>query len=111
MGIVLGITFLGVGAMFVVLVTLAIVRTGLMRLESSAGIWRDGLPSGKAAPSWSLPDLEGHLRITPAGDHWQFLIFADHSLASFPDLVAGMNHLARAVQDLEVLVLSRDSRV
>lgn len=110
MGIVLGITFLGVGAMFIVLAMLAIVRTGLMRLESSEGIWRDGLPSGKAAPSWSLPDLEGNLRITPSGDHWQFLIFADHSLASFPNLVAGMNHLAATGQDLEVLVLSRDSR-
>ncbi len=110
MDIALGLTFLGVELVLIVLVLLAIVRTGLMRLDSSAGIWRDGLPPGKVAPPWSLPDLEGHLRVTPAGDHWQFLIFADHSLSAFPDLVAGMNHLATAVQELEVLVLSRDNR-
>ncbi len=110
MSIALGLTFLGVELVLITLVLLAILRTGLMRLDSSAGIWRDGIPPGKMAPPWSLPDLEGHLRVTPAGDHWQFLIFADRSLASFPSLVAGMNHLAAAVRELEVLVLSRESR-
>ena len=105
-----GLAFLGVESVLIALVLLAILRTGLMRLDSSAGIWRDGLPPGKVAPPWSLPDLKGYLRVTPAGDHWQFLIFADHSLSAFPDLVAGMNHLAAGVQELEVLVLSRDSR-
>ncbi len=106
----LGLTFLGVELAFIVLVLLAIVRTGFFRLESSVGIARDGLPPGKSAPSWSLPDLEGHLRVTPSADHWQLLIFTDHSLASFPHLVAGMNHLVASVQDLEILVLSRDDR-
>lgn len=110
MSIALGLTFLGVELVLIALVVLAVVRIGFTRLESSLGIARDGIPPGKAAPPWSLPDLEGHLRITPAGDHWQLLIFADHSLSAFPNLVAGMNHLATAVQELEVLVLSRDSR-
>jgi hypothetical protein len=106
----LGITFLGVELALIALVLFAIVRTGFMRLDSSAGIWRDGLPHGKAAPSWSLPDLAGHLRVTPAGDHWQFLIFTNHSLVSFPDLITGIHHLAQAVQELEVLVLTRGDR-
>ncbi len=110
MSIALGLTFLGVELVLIVLILLAMVQTGFARLSSSIGIARDGLPPGKSAPPWSLPDLQGHLRVTPAGDHWQFLIFAEHSLASFPDLVAGMNHLAAAVQELEVLVLSRESR-
>jgi hypothetical protein len=105
-----GLTFLGVELVLIALVLLAMMRTGFAQLESSIGIARDGLPVGKPAPPWSLPDLVGHLRVTPAGDHWQFLIFADHSLASFPNLVAGMNHLAATVQELEILVLSRESR-
>ena len=105
-----GLIFLGVELVLIVLVLLAIMRTGFARLESSIGIARDGLSVGKPAPPWSLPDLAGHLRVTPAGDHWQLLIFADHSLSAFPNLVAGMNHLATAVQELEVLVLSRESR-
>lgn len=105
-----GLIFLGVELVLIVLVLLAMVQTGFARLSSSIGIARDGLPPGKLAPPWSLPDLEGHLRVTPAGDHWQCLIFAEHSLASFPDLVVGMNHLAATVQELEVLILSRESR-
>ncbi len=105
-----GLGYLALTFVLILLVLIATVRIGFIRLESSLGIARDGIPPGKPAPSWSLPDLEGHLRVTPAGDHWQLLIFADHSLSAFPNLVAGMNHLAFAAQELEVLVLSRDSR-
>lgn len=110
MAIAQGITFLMLEVVLTALVLLAMVRIGFARLESSIGIARDGLPPGKSAPSWRLLDLEGRLRVTPASDHWQFLIFAEHSLASFPNLVAGMNHLAVTVQELEVLILSRESR-
>jgi hypothetical protein len=110
MAVTQGVAFFIVEILLIALVLLAMVRTGFARLESSIGIARDGLSPGKPAPSWSLPDLEGHLRVTPAGDHWQLLIFADHSLASFPNLVTGMNHLAATAQELEILVLSRDSR-
>lgn len=104
------ITFLVLEFLLIVFVLLAILRTGFAQLESSVGIQRDGLLPGKAAPSWSLLDLAGHLRTTPAGDHWQLLVFADHSLASFLDVVAGMNHLVTSSQDLEVLMLSREGR-
>jgi hypothetical protein len=104
------IAFLIVAFLLVVLVLFGIIRTGLAQLESSIGIQRDGLPPGKVAPSWSSLDLTGHLRTTPAGDHWQLLLFADHSLASFIDVVTGINYLVTVTQDLEVLVLSRESR-
>ncbi len=110
MDVAIGVTFLGLELVFIALVLLAIVRTGFARLSSPIGIARDGFPPGKPVPSWSLPDLEGHLRVTPTGDHWQLLIFANRSLVAFPDLVAGMHHLAQTVHELEVLLLSNENR-
>jgi hypothetical protein len=106
----MGILFLSVALVLIAATVLQIVRTGYARLDSSIGILRDGIPPGKPAPSWSLPDLEGHLRVTPAGDHWQLLLFANLALVAFPDLVAGINHLAQAVEELEVLILSHEDR-
>jgi hypothetical protein len=71
----MGILFLSVALVLIAATVLQIVRTGYARLNSSIGILRDGIPPGKPAPSWSLPDLKGHLRVTPASDHWQLLIF------------------------------------
>src|SRR5262249_2492972 len=106
----ISIAFLVLELLLIALVLLAILRTGFAQLESSIGIQRDGLPPGKGAPSWSLLDLAGHLRTTPARDHWQLLVFVDHSLASFLGVVAGMNHLVTTARDLEVLMLSREGR-
>ena len=110
MDMAVGVTFLSLELACLVLVLLAIVRTGFARLGSSVGIARDGFPPGKAVPSWSLPDVEGHWHVTPAGDHWQLLIFANQALASFPDLISGMNHLANSIQELEVLILAQENR-
>lgn len=110
MDVAAGITFLGAEVVLIALALLALVRTGFARLESSTGILRDGLPVGKVAPSWSLPDITRQLRSSPAGERWQFLIFADRSLIAFPSLAAGMNHLGLTTPELEVLMLSRDSR-
>lgn len=110
MDIAQGLAFLGVELVLILLALLAIVRNGFVRLNSSIGIARDGFPPGKSVPAWSLPDLEGHLRVTPAGDHRQLLIFANRSLVAFPDLVTGINHLAQTEPELEVLVLSNEDR-
>ncbi len=101
------VAFLVIASVFLILSLLLIVQTGVVRLESLIGIARDGIPPGKTAPPWNLPDVAGQVRKTPADDHWQFLIFADHALGRFPDLVAGMHYLASTVEGLEVLVLSR----
>lgn len=110
MDIALGLTFLGVELVFIVLVLLVVVQTGFTRLESIVGIAGDGFPPGKAVPPWNLPDLTGQARKTPAGDRWQFLIFVDHALGGFPDLIVGMQYLVSTVEELEVVVLSRDSK-
>ncbi len=104
----LGVTFLSVELLLIALVLLAIVRTGFARLGSAIGIARDGFPPGTKAPPWSLPDLEGHLRVTPAGDHWQLLIFVNRALVGFPELIAGMHQLARAAHELEIVILSSE---
>jgi hypothetical protein len=110
MNVALGITFLVLELVFIALVLLAIVRTGLARLGSAIGIARDGFPPGKMVPPWSLPDIDGHLRVTPAGDHWQLLVFVNRALVAFPELVEGMHRLAQATQDLEVLILSNEGK-
>jgi len=105
----LGITFLGTELVLIVFVLFAIARTGFARLESSIGIMSDGIPIGKAAPPWNLPDLQGVFQSTPTHDTWQFLIFADRSLGGFLPVIAGMHALS--VEDtLQVLQLSRDSQ-
>jgi hypothetical protein len=50
------------------------------------------------------------LRVTPASDHWQLLVFANKSLEAFPELINGMHNLAYYAQELEVLVMSQDSK-
>jgi hypothetical protein len=110
MDLAVGILFLGIALALIALALLATLRTGYARLNSSVGILRDGFPPGKPAPPFSLPDLEGRLRVAPAGDHWQLLIFANLSLVAFPDLVAGINRLAQTVQELEVVILSHEDR-
>lgn len=110
MDITLGVIFLTLELVFIALTLLAIVRTGFARLGSSVGIARDGFPPGKLVPSWSLPDVEGHLRITPAADHWQLLIFANRSLVAFPEVIAGIHQVALSIQELEVLILSNEGK-
>jgi hypothetical protein len=110
MVVVLGVVFLGLELTLIALVLLAIVRIGFARLGSSIGIARDGFPPGKVVPSWSLPDLEGHMCFTPRGDRWQLLIFANRALVAFPELIDGIHRLAETVQELEVLILSYEGR-
>jgi AhpC/TSA family len=105
-----GLLFLSMAVVFIALAVLVILQNSFLRLNSSIGIARDGLPPGKPAPSWQLPDLEGRLHLTPAGDHWQLLIFINQALAAFPDLVTGMHQLAATFQELEVLILSPESK-
>ena len=108
MDIVIALAFIVVALVLIALVLLAILNFGISRLESSTGIARDGLTIGKAAPAWSLPDVAGQPHKTPSQTRWQLLVFSDHSLASFPDVVPALNNLQTNNPDLEVLLMSRD---
>lgn len=45
----------------------------------------------------------------PNRNRWQFLVFADHCLQSFPDLVTAINRLQADPVAIEVIVVSRGS--
>lgn len=107
-----GIIFLGVAVVLILLSLLAMVSMGFKQLNSSVGITRDGIPVGRAFQPWTLPDLEGHIHGTPnhVSSRWQLLIFADRSLVAFPSLVTGIHHFVQSVQEVEVLICSRDPR-
>ena len=102
----LAIAFLAVGALLVLAEGLALVRIGLLRLESPLGIIRDGLPGGSDAPRWQLPDTDGVTRRVPSGT-WQVLVFADHSLREFPELAGALTALRDEDPSVEVLVLPK----
>jgi hypothetical protein len=86
---------------------LALLRIGMLRLEMPIGIRRDGLRAGSRSPRWQRPDLDGHVRSVPGDGRWQVLVFADHSLRAFPDLIAGLERLGESMPELELLVLSQ----
>lgn len=99
------IAFLALGGALALLAALALVRIGLLRLESPLGIVRDGLPGGAPAPRWRLPDTDGGVQQVPSGAEWQLLLFSDHSLREFPELGAAVTALREREPGLEAVVL------
>ncbi len=99
--------FLFMEGCLLLLCLISICYTGFLRLESRIGVARDGYPPGKAVPSWSLPDSTGLMRKTPGADHWQLLIFTNHALVAFPDLLAGIRQLASTAKELEIIILAQ----
>ena len=96
--------------LLIILGLLALFQLGSLRLQSAHGIMGDGLRRGVVAPKWTGLDLSGSPRGTPssaARRPWQFLVFADHSLAQFPHTVSGLAALSRDHPEVEILVLPR----
>ena len=102
-----GLTFTVVGVVLLLLAGLAMMRLSMLRLESPIGRWRDGLRQGTSAPRWRMVDAGGTVRAVPSRGSWQALLFADHSIVSFPKLVAGVARLQHEAPELELLMLSR----
>ena len=92
----------------VALAVLALVRIGMARLDIPEAIGGDGIRRGRRMPPADLTDLRGGSWTIPSGaGHWQLVLFADHSLTSFPSLVDGLHRLRAAQPDLEVLLVSK----
>jgi hypothetical protein len=87
-----------------VLAIFGIVHVGM---SGPAAIARDGLARGERAPAWSLAGSDGVTRRSPPRLPLQLILFADHSLRSFPSVVAGLRELRAQDADLEIVVLLR----
>jgi hypothetical protein len=91
------------------LACLAILKIADIALSGSDGIERHGLHRGVRAPRWSLADSSGVTLNSPPEKPLQLVVFADHSLKSFPSVVDGLTELIRTTprSALEIVVLLR----
>ena len=99
--------FIALAAVLCAAAALAVLGTAQVRLSGPAAIEHDGLAPGRAAPRWSLPDAGGVQRRSPPAAPLQLVIFADHSLKSFPSVLDGLRDLRAREPGLEVIVLLR----
>jgi hypothetical protein len=107
MAMLASVVFIIVAILSLFLALLMIIRVGYGRLESALGIARDGPKRNHPAPTWQATDNTGKGQCVPSEGRWQLLIFADHNLASFPELIAATNRLPAGIDDLDVMVLAR----
>jgi hypothetical protein len=88
---------------------LAWLGIGQLAISGADALARDGLRRGQRAPRWTLADAAGTMHASPPADRLQLIVFADHSLKSFPSVVAGLRELADGGPpgDLEIVVMTR----
>jgi hypothetical protein len=101
--------FIAVAVLLCGFACLAILRITDIGLSGSGGIERHGLHRGVRAPRWSLADSSGKTVTSPPHTPLQLVVFADHSLKSFPSVVEGLTELTRVAPKsvLEIVVLLR----
>jgi hypothetical protein len=99
--------FVAVTAVFCAAAALAVLGTAQAHLSGPAAIEHDGLAPGRPAPRWSLPDAGGIQCQSPPAAPLQLVIFADHSLKSFPSVLDGLRDLLAREPALEAIVLLR----
>ena len=101
------VLYVVVAALLCVTAVLAILGTAQVYLSGPEAIEHDGLARGRRAPRWSLPDPAGNICTSPPAGHLQLIIFADHSLKSFPSVIGGLRELIAVEPGLQVIVLLR----
>ncbi|HYK30888.1 MAG TPA: hypothetical protein VEV63_02965 [Streptosporangiaceae bacterium] len=100
------IGFIGIAVILCVAAVFGLLGVGQIALSGADAIERDGLARGKPAPRWSLADSRGVVRTSPPASQLQLIVFADHSLKSFPSVVAGLRELSHR-GDVEIVILTR----
>jgi hypothetical protein len=103
------IGFIVIAVILCVVAVFGLLGAGQIALSGADAIERDGLARGRRAPRWSLADSRGALRSSPPARQLQLIVFADHSLKSFPSVVAGLRELSHR-GDVEIVILTRGSR-
>lgn len=98
-----------VAALLCVLAIMAVFGIVHVAMSGSEAVERDGLYRGAPAPAWSRPDSAGRIVRSPPTGPLQLLVFADHSLKSFPSLVDGLRQVTGAGDGLEAVVVLRSA--
>ena len=99
------VAFTACGAALLVAAALAFLGIASVRLSGQEAIERDGLATGKRAPVWSLADSAGTVHTSPPTMPLQLVVFADHSLRSFPSVADGLRDLLAAGAPVEIVLL------
>jgi len=102
------ILFTVVAAACCLAAVLVLLGLGQLTLAGPEALERDGLARGQQAPPWALADQAGLTHRSPPAAPLQLVLFADHSLRSFPSVVAGLRALADGpAGGLEVVIVTR----
>jgi hypothetical protein len=104
--VMLAIVFTACAAVLCAAAILAVLGVAQVRLAGPDSIARDGLAAGAPAPRWTLIDQDGHARCSP-GQSLQLIVFADHSIKSFPSVLEGLRDLMAGDDHVEVVLLLR----
>ncbi len=102
---ILTVAFVVVAVLLCVAALLVILGTANVYLSGPEAIERDGLARGRRAPRWSLPDESGAMHTSPPTGSLQLVLFADHSLKSFPSVISGVRELIAGDPGLATVVL------
>jgi len=78
-------------------------------LSGAEAIENDGLAVGTRAPAWALTDSSGTAHRSPPRQPLQLIMFTDHSLKSFPSVVAGLREVTAQAARLDIVVMLRRS--
>jgi hypothetical protein len=103
------IAFVVIAIILCIATVVGVLGVGQIGLSGADAIERDGLGRGRRAPRWSLTDSAGLVKTSPPVRQLQLIMFADHSLKSFPSVVAGLRELIDA-GDVDIVILTRGRR-
>jgi hypothetical protein len=101
------VAFTVCGTALLVAAALAFLGIAHVRLSGQEAIERDGLATGRPAPAWALTDEDGTVRTSPPSMPLQLVVFADHSLKSFPSVADGLRELLANGAPVEIVLLLR----
>jgi hypothetical protein len=101
------VAFTSCGVVLLLAAALGLLGIAHVRLSGQDAIERDGMATGKRAPAWSLTDSAGTVRTSPPSMPLQLVVFADHSLKSFPSVADGLRDLLTDGAPVEIVLLLR----
>ena len=99
-------SFVAAAVVLCLAAVLALFGITHISMSGAEAVERDGLAPGMPAPVWSLTDSAGREVRSPPRAALQLIMFTDHSLKSFPSVVAGLREIMASGR-VEIVVLTR----